>query len=838
MEKRFILWFQEIDRHKDLALVGGKTANLAEMAKHLKVPPGFCLTVHAYREALKKWGIEEEIAVLLKETKSEDIAALEAVSSQIAGLFFRYPLPPQIEEALLSAYYRLGGGNSEIKVAVRSSATAEDLPEASFAGQQESFLNVSGKEELLAAVRRCWASLWTARAIHYRQRRGFDPNQVYMAVIVQEMLPAEVAGVMFTANPVSNSRQEILIEAVRGLGEALVSGQVTGDSYVVAKEGVRIKSKRISDERYGQLLPDEVIRELALTGIKIEQYYEDYQDVEWAYYKGELYYLQTRPITTLADEEPYSFDWDKLTFIQREILNHAFERYPDPIYPIDSVIVKITYSAYFKAMEEYGYFVPDMDWTRVEKGHFPDFFAPPRIRPGFRMIAFLPFKLWRALKTSPSREWAEERVYLLDILRKLAQREVDTLPYDIVYSYLNEALNQYHYFIVLRYRFFVRNQLPSFVLRFLLRLLFGAEGEDIRNDLLAGIDCITTEINAALWELARRVEASPRLREYFLRGDFTDFRRLLQEDEEGRRFLLALDEFLAAYGARETSMGLGGIASVTWEDSPEVVLGMIRGMIVEGLEEYLRREEKRRERVKKAEKRLWERLSQGWCRLLPRSFMEALIRHSKDFNAFRENSHYDVTLAMKVFKKLFTELGRRFARTGIIEKPEDIFYLTYYDIKDIMLILDQKHKKLNEREVWEKIERRREELQKRTVRWRNRWLTQEEEGEVLKGIAASQGIATGPARVITRAEDFCRLQPGDILVAPYTNPAWTPLFTVAAAVVVDTGGAASHAAIIAREYGIPAVMGTRRATSWVTDGEVITVDGYGGVVRREKGLRK
>lgn len=837
MEKKFILWFQEIDRRKDLALVGGKTANLAEMARHLKVPPGFCLTAHAYREALKEWGMEEEIAALLKESNSEDIAALEAVSSQITGLFFRYPLPPQIEEALLSAYRRLGGGNLEIKVAVRSSATAEDLPEASFAGQQESFLNVSGREELLAAVRRCWASLWTARAIHYRQRRGFDPNQVYIAVIVQEMLPAEVAGVMFTANPVSNSRQEILIEAVRGLGEALVSGQVTGDSYVVAKEGVRIKSKRISDEGYGQLLPDEVIRELALTGIKIEQYYEDYQDVEWAYYKGELYYLQTRPITTLADEEPYSFDWDKLTFIQREILNHAFERYPDPIYPIDSVIVKITYSAYFKAMEEYGYFVPDMDWTRVEKGHFPDFFAPPRIRPGFKMIAFLPFKLWRALKTSPSREWAEERVYLLDILRKLAQREVDTLPYDIVYGYLNEALNQYHYFIVLRYRFFVRNQLPSFVLRFLLRLLFGAEGEEIRNDLLAGIDCITTEINAALWELARLVEASPRLKEYFLRGDFTDFRRLLQKDEEGRRFLLALDEFLAAYGARETSMGLGGIASVTWEDSPEVVLGMIRGMTVEGLGEYLRREEKRRERVKKAEKRLGERLSQGWCRLLPRSFMEALLRHSKDFNAFRENSHYDVTLAMKVFKKLFTELGRRFARTGIIEKPEDIFYLTYYDIKDIMLILDQKHKKLNGREVREKIERRREELQKRTVRWRNRWLTQEEEGEVLKGIAASQGIATGPARVITRAEDFGRLQPGDILVAPYTNPAWTPLFTVAAAVVVDTGGAASHAAIIAREYGIPAVMGTRRATSWVTDGEIITVDGYAGVVRREKGSR-
>jgi len=189
-------------------------------------------------------------------------------------------------------------------VAVRSSATAEDLIDASFAGQQETFLNIEGIGNVLGAVKKCWASLWTARAIHYRTVKGFGHEQVKMAVIIQEMIPAAIAGVMFTANPVNDSREEIRIEAVRGLGEQLVSGDVAGDVYVVRKNdtNVDIVEKKLSDPAKGQILNDYELRELAHTGLKIEIFYETFQDIEWAYSQGKFYFLQARPITTLGDE--------------------------------------------------------------------------------------------------------------------------------------------------------------------------------------------------------------------------------------------------------------------------------------------------------------------------------------------------------------------------------------------------------------------------------------------------------------------------------------------------------------------------------------------------------
>lgn len=836
MQDKLILWFKEIGQH-DILTVGGKGANLGEMAGSLKVPAGFCLTSKAYIDNLKQQNTHEKINQIIKQIDINNLATIDQASQEIYNLITTLPLLPEIKAAVTKAFTALAAGNPSLPVAVRSSATAEDLVDASFAGQQETYLNISGIDNILLAIQKCWASLWTSRAIHYRTKKQFDHTQVYMAVIIQEMLPAEISGVMFTANPVSNSRQELLIEAARGLGEALVSGAVTGDNYIITKEGIKIKSKTISEEQYGQLLPDEVIRELALHGVKIENYYENYMDIEWAYYKGKLYFLQARAITTLADEEPAEFDWHKLTAMQKELLNHVYERYPDPIYPIDSVIVKLTYAAYFEAMENYGYYVPLMNWNRVEKGDFPEFFEPPRIRPGFPMMALFSFKLWQALRSNPAREWYDERKYLLNILEKLAQRDVNSLPYDIVYSYISEALSQFEFFIVLRYKYFVNNRLPSSVLLFLLKRLFGAEAKDIKNDLLAGIPCITTEINQQIRDLAYQTKEMTEVAEFLKAGQFDNFRQQISNLPLGDKFLNSLDTFLHKYGERETSMGLGGIASVTWQDAPEVVLGMIRGTILEDPKLEENRAKKLQQRIKNAEERLNQKLSSGLYRLIPRSFIKKLIQHSKNFDIFRENSHYDVTMSMKVFKVLFLVLGQRLVRNNITKEPRDIFYLTFYEIKEIILIVFQKHKELDVKSIQAKIEKRKVDLTKRIVRWRTRNLDATRTNEnSMRGIPASSGTISGTARIITGAQDFYKLQPGDIMVAPYTNPAWTPLFTTAAGLVVDTGGAASHASIIAREYGLPAVMGTGNATTWIKDGEEISINGSNGLIIKEKAI--
>ncbi len=437
---KYIYWLKEIYQ-SDRAFAGGKGANLGDLARGLEVPPGFCLSSAAYYDNLMHFGVHRRIAGKLAGIDTENIEELEKVSADITDLVVHTPLLPEIDAAVTSAFTKMAEANPDIKVAVRSSATAEDLVDASFAGQQETFLNVDGLENVKTAVKKCWASLWTARAIYYRNQKGFAHELVRMAVIIQEMVPAAVSGVMFTANPVNNNRNEIRIEAVRGLGEQLVSGEAAGDIYILKKTeaNVEIVAKTVSDPARGQMLNDYELRELAHTGLKIELFYEGYQDVEWAYHRGKLYFLQTRPITTLADEELPEIKLKKMSRRQREVMEWVAERFPDPIHPIDGIIVKVLFMAQFEAMQAYGYKIQDVDWRRVEKGIFPEFFTPPQIRPGLKRL-WRYLRLSKTLQSDPAAEWAAEQKYLLDTLKKLKARDVSTLPYDIIIDYILRML--------------------------------------------------------------------------------------------------------------------------------------------------------------------------------------------------------------------------------------------------------------------------------------------------------------------------------------------------------------------------------------------------------------
>ncbi|RDV83230.1 phosphoenolpyruvate synthase [Ammonifex thiophilus] len=326
MSYKFIRWFHELTK-EDIPLVGGKGANLGELTRAgIPVPPGFCVTAEAYKHFIETTGLAPKIKEIIATTNVDNLEELMQNTERVRELIRSTPVPPEIEEEIISAYKELAAGGPEPAVAVRSSATAEDLPEASFAGQQETYLNVLGAAEVIEAVRKCWASLWTARATAYRQAQGFDHFSVYLSAVVQKMIQSERSGVAFTVNPVTGARDELMINASWGLGEAVVSGAVTPDEYLVDKNTRRIKSKNIASKtvmivarpdapsgtvkvevaRYlgpeyveKQCLSDEEILELTDILLRVEKHYGSPQDIEWGYEKGKFYILQARPVTAL-----------------------------------------------------------------------------------------------------------------------------------------------------------------------------------------------------------------------------------------------------------------------------------------------------------------------------------------------------------------------------------------------------------------------------------------------------------------------------------------------------------------------------------------------------------
>lgn len=333
MSNKYIYRFEEIDK-SSLPMVGGKGANLGEMTQHhLDVPPGFCVSSDAYRYFVSANKIDEVVKLMMKDLDVDDADKLRETSERIQDKMTNEPIPEDLQKAIVDAYEEFSKkiGLKDPEVAVRSSATAEDLPDASFAGQQDTYLHISGDEELLLHVRRCWASLWTARAIYYRAKQNYDHFDVALSVVVQKMVNSQIAGVMFTANPVTSNKDEIMINASWGLGEAVVSGTVSPDDYVYSKSQKKVLSKHIAEkdtmvikipggqgtevvkvaDELGpeyvtkECLSEKQLQELVDYAMRIIDVYGSNQDVEWAFDKDtkKLYILQSRPITTL-DKEP------------------------------------------------------------------------------------------------------------------------------------------------------------------------------------------------------------------------------------------------------------------------------------------------------------------------------------------------------------------------------------------------------------------------------------------------------------------------------------------------------------------------------------------------------
>jgi rifampicin phosphotransferase len=841
----FIKQFDELGS-SDIDQAGGKGANLGELTRAgIPVPPGFVVTTEAYRVYVGEHQLDDKITALA--APSDDPAGYDDASAQIRALFSD-ELSETLRTEVAEAYAALG----EAPVAVRSSATAEDLPEASFAGQQDTYLNVRGLEDLLVAVRDCWASLWTARAMAYRARQGIDPATVSLAVVVQQMVDADAAGVMFTANPSNGRRDETVISAAWGLGESVVSGAVNTDNFVVHEPDGMIRSSEIADkavmtvyaeqrteerpvpadQRKRPVLSEAEAAELAASGTRIENHYGVPQDIEWARADGRVWILQARPITALPEAEaPMPTDWSVLEPKSMYARASIVEQLPDPLSPlfadmIEGAVTRSLQSLFREFLQEDVIRASDVGLPTVNGYAYYRYSLSGMGRlmwksaPAFRMLMSGGTQdRWRSYSHPRYRR----------IVSDWTARTISELSTDELLGGVQELVDA-----AAEYYTAVQTIIPVAATSEILFTWFYNAAARRKDDppalvFVLGFDSEPIRAEKSLYDLATWTRSHHELAES-LRGlpseEFIE-RAATSDDPVWHEWHTRFQAHLSAYG--HTVYNLDFMNPVPADD-PAPLLETLRFFVNgDGVDPYQRQRglAARREEATAA---VLARLDPARARAFRR-----LVHWAQSVAPVREDALADVGLAWPQARRMLLEIGRRLQQAGVINEPNDVFWLHRTEIDEgLNSLADQVEQR---RELWRGQLRATPPQLLPKGGWGDvfrRWMpaaSEEQTGDVIKGIGGSMGTVTAPARVLGGPQDFGQMQPGDVLVASITTPAWTSLFAMASGVVTDIGGPLSHSSIVAREYGIPAVLGTAVATRRIRSGQMVKVDGDAGTVR-------
>jgi phosphoenolpyruvate synthase/pyruvate phosphate dikinase len=823
----FTVHFEDVDRTMG-PLVGGKGASLGELSRigEISVPDGFCVTTEAFRRTLAGVDLDGDAAAVRE--------AIEAA-----------PIPDEVAAAIVDSLARLGG---ETPWAVRSSATAEDLPTASFAGQQDSYLEVRGPAAILAHARRCWASLFTERAVAYREQNGFDHGAVQMAVVVQRMVFPTAAGTLFTADPLTGNRRVASIEAVRGLGDALVSGQVNADSYKV-RDGRVTEAAAVAEP----VLTDVQAVELARLGRRIEAGFGSPQDIEWCLDGEGFHVVQSRPITTLFPIPAAEDDGNHvyvsvghqqmmtdamnplgLSFWQMTAARPMFEAggrlFVDVTRELGSMGGRASNLAMLGKSDP---LVRDALETVLEGDFVP---VMPEAPDGDPAVARLRGAMEATIETDPAivTELIERNQASLAALR----RDIEGLTGTDLLDFIREDIEA-----VGKQRLFDPRGLQAIMAGMQAAWWLNENLEDWlgeRNvaDTLAqsAPGNVTAEMGLALLDVADAIRPHPEVVAFLERvedegagrGDFLDELPSLPGGEEARA---AIDEFLATYGVR--CVGEIDITRPRWAERPTALVPLILGN-VRNFEPGAgaRRFEQGREKAARVERDLVARL-----RALPdgeekAAETERMVARLRTFAGYREYPKYAKVSRDFVYKRAVVREAELLARAGALAEPEDAFYLRF----------DELYAAVRDcRADAELIRRRKEEFRANETLTPPRVLTSEGEmlfgsfrrdgapAGALLGQPVSAGTIEGRARVVL---DIARadLEPGDILVTRFTDPSWTPAFVAIAGLITEVGGLMTHGAVIAREYGLPAIVGVENATDLIEDGRRIRLDGTDGYV--------
>ncbi len=920
-----------------LEMVGGKGKSLARMASAgMQVPNGFYLTTTAYRDFIEKNGLQEKIVDLVKPEIIGRTVSFESASKRIQELIKGADLLSEIADEVRQAYGTLNGNDPA--VAVRSSANAEDLPEASFAGQQDTYLNIYGDEALIKAVRDCWASLWTPRAISYRHQLGIMQDTVAMAVVVQIMVPSDVSGILFTANPVNGERSEIIVNSSFGLGEAVVGGQVTPDSYVVDRKTLSLKEsiigpkkqKIISSDKQGTILQDvsehdrkqsslseSSLKELTSKALNLEQLFEGIpQDIEWAISGGKLWMLQSRPITNLPPQ-PIEVKWEPTPPARILARRQIVENIPDPCSPLfDELYLTEGLETPKKGEIRKSYFVGGGPMFVTVNG-----FAYQRF--DFPQVVEIQNKIDKALEDGEmnveeyseriTHQWEEE-------MQKMRKSDPKNEEYDLnlfLAEISPEDLNSFKEwsktvdikniayavtmpesrnptYVAFNKTAVNENQIKGWKERALPDLLATVEeweaidyktasDEDLLRGIrelaiaggmywssnashtfgvakstdsqlqtflqenlpdhtftsghfLSGFKSKTMEANEHLYKISKQIQSNEALYELVVTTPPKRLMPLLKKHPDGSPVVNAIDNYLKMYG--HLGYSLDFVVSLPIED-PSGLLSTLKTMV--SSKDYnpkkheidaARNREQAFDKVENLLKGLqyWQFRYRIWF--------------THRFYFIREDVMFYLTSGWPVLRLLALELGRRLVEIGTISFPDDVFYLVTEELtkaintrKENKAVPDYKQLTSERRELREARKRLHppgtipeDASNNPGVAFKETQAKNDPNSDILKGIPVSPGTVTSPASLIKSPAEFEKMEPESILVCSMTNPAWTPLFAHATGLVTDMGGILGHGSIVAREYGIPAVVGTGTITQRVKHGQKITVDGDVGTV--------
>ena len=861
MIERYVLGLEEIDKTQ-VALVGGKGAHLGELSRieGIRVPAGFCVTTDAFRRIMADAPSFDDRLDRLSRVSPDDREAIRTLSAEIRRTIEGIAIPDDLAEAITRSVARLG---ERAAYAVRSSATAEDLPKASFAGQQDTYLNVVGLAALLQHVSRCWASLFTERAVTYRLRNGFDHRKVHMAVVVQQMLFPQAAGILFTADPVTSDRKVVSIEASFGLGEALVAGLVNPDVYRVrdgeiAARAVAAKQLAIHacptggtqelaiepESAEQSALTDEQIVRLAQLGRRIEAHFGHPQDIEWCLVDDGFQIVQSRPITTLFPI-PASSDHGNHVYVS---VGHQ-QMMTDPMKPlglslwqlttprpmaeaggrlfVDVTQVLASPASRTGLLEVVGKSDPltgDALQTILER----DGFIPslPDEGPGEPVPGVAP----ATIETDPAivaeligRSEASIATLKRDIRTKSGSELLDFILADI--QELRRILfdPQSHQVIMaaMQTTWWLNEQLQDWL------------GEKNAADTLTQSvpHNVTSEMGLALLDVADVIRPHPDVVAFLQHVEDENFLDELPALAGGREARDAIQAYLGTYGMR--CVGEIDITRPRWSERPTTLVPMILGNI-------------KNFEPGAGERRFEQGLQQAWTkeqelltrlRAVPdgeRKAEEAkrMIDRVRTFTGYREYPKYGMVSRYFVYKQALLEEAERLVQARVLRDREDIFYLRFSEFHDVVRT-NQVDDQL--------IRQRKDAFRSYEALTPPRVLTSDGEavagtyrrvdvpGDALTGLPVSAGTVEGRARVIMDMAE-ADLEAGDILVTPYADPSWTPAFVAITGLVTEVGGLMTHGAVIAREYGLPAVVGVEHATRLIRDGQRIRVNGTDGYI--------
>lgn len=855
---KYILEFRETDRSYH-ALVGGKGANLGELStiNGVNVPDGFCVTTKAYEEIV--YG-NAEVNVLLKQLDDN-----VRVSVQIRKVIEGITIPIEIKNEITA---HLSKHDETTAFAVRSSATAEDLPTASFAGQQDTYLNIMGIDSILKHISKCWASLFNERAVMYRIQNGFDHSKVLLSVVIQEMVFPKASGILFTADPVTSNRKVLSIDASFGLGEALVSGRVNPDIYKVqngkivdkkiamkklaihaSKDGGTKEEEIATAQQNIQTLTDEQILQLESMARKIEKHFGSPQDIEWCLasdVKGDtIYIVQSRPITTLFPV-PKANDGENHVYLSvghQQMMTDAMKPLGLSFYQLitharmttaaNRLFVDVTpmlaspstrqgmLAVFAKwdplitdlllSVVERGDFIkPVQESAEINKNNKTDIYSAqndydPSIV--FELIKSSEAAKEEARQNTEARSGIEVMDFIFADIGRLQKILFDPTSIGVLMTGMNASA-------------WINEKMNEWL------------GEKNAADTIAlsVSHNVTSEMGLALLDVADAIRPYPEIVGYLQKAS-DNFLHDLPKFEGGREAKNAIQDFLDKYGMR--CVGEIDITKTRWSEKPSMLIPII----LTNVRNFEAGESKRKfehgcQAALKKEREILDRLKQ-----LPDGDQKVketkvMIDRIRNLSGYREYPKYDKINRYFVYKRALLREAERLVKTNVIHEKEDIYYLSFEELREVV-----RTNKLD----YSLIDQRKDEFRHSEKLTPPRVITSD--GEIITGqynrenlpagaivgLPVSSGVIEGRARVIVNLED-ANLEEGDILVTSFTDPSWTPSFVSIKGLVTEVGGLMTHGAVIAREYGLPAVVGVENATKMIKDGQRIRVNGTDGYI--------